>query len=543
MSVSPIKNAEPQSAGALSVSATTLRWLRWAALAAPVVLLALFLATAHKRLHYPFELEWVEDGNLQELSRVANHQPLYVPPSLDYVPYLYAPLFFWLSALAAKTMGVGFAAMRMVSTLATLGVLGGLFALVYLEFPNTAAWPDRRVPRLLAASLAVGFFLSAYPVTFSFFDFGRVDMLCLCFAMLALLAGRRGYPVLAAVLWACSFQTKQGVLPVALLALCFEWQRPRRILLGLGSFVLLAGTSVALLNRNSGGWYWRYVFGMAGGFPLLKRQVGFFLPSVILTPFGLAVALALAALLLAPPHWRSRVTSFYVAGGLGMVLFTWYIYAHAGASWNSVLPAYLYLAIVAGLGAGRLYERLGRSQTSGASAAQALLLVSALMQMGMHLYTPNNYYPTTDEQEQVGGLIADLRKLPGDVLVFDHAQYAVLAGHRQFANGEAALAMLLIRNGQISAGLHQSYAEAIDQRKFSAIAFDDDPEPEVATSFWMPPGLLTDYPVKVQLAQLSGVFMTPRPVLLYMPCPGPDHPDPRRLFPTHLVDESRCPAQ
>ena len=543
MIVPSTQHAEPKAPDALTISATTLRWLRWAAMAAPVVLLALFLATAHKRLHYPYELEWVEDGNLQELSRVAHHQPLYVPPSLDYVPYLYAPLFFWFSALAAKVMGVGFAAMRMVSTLATLGVLGGLCALVYLEFPNTAGLPDRRVPRLLAATLAVGFFLAAYPVTTSFFDFGRVDMLCLCFAMLALLAGRRGYPVLAAALWVCSFQTKQGVLPVALLALCFEWQRPRRILLGLGSFLLLAGASVAWLNHSSGGWYWRYVFGMAGGFPLLKRQIGFFLPSVILGPFGLAVALALAALLLTPPRWRSRVTSFYVASGLGMVVFTWYIYAHLGASWNSILPAYLYLAMVAGLGVGRLYERLGVSQTAGASAAQALLLVAALMQMAMHVYTPNNYYPTTDEQEQVAGVIADLRKLPGDVLVFDHAQYAVLAGHRQFANGEAALAMLLIRNGQISEGLHQSYAEAIDQRRFSAIAFDDNPVQAVATSFWMPPKILIDYPVKVQLAQLGGYFMTPRPVVLYMPCPGPGHVDPKQIFPHHLVDESQCPGQ
>ena len=524
------------------MSSTALRSLRLALYAASGLMLLLFLVTALRRLHYPFDLEWVEDGNLQELARVVHHQPLYVAPSIEYVPYLYAPLFFWLGALLAKGMGLGFAAMRMLSILSTLGLLGGLFTFVYLEFPESglSKEPKRKVPRLLASTLAVGLFLCAYPVASSFFDFGRVDMLCLCFAMFALLAGRRGYPVLAAVLWVCSFQTKQGVLPVALLALCFEWQRPRRIAAGLATFALLAGASVAWLNHSSDGWYWRYVFGMARGFPLSARQIGFFLPNVIFTSFGLAVALALAALLLTPPDWRSRVTSFYVCNGLGMVLFTWYIYAHLGASGNSNLPAYLYLAIAAGLGLGRMYERLGRSGAAGASAGQSLLLAIALMQIAMHLYTPNNYYPTADERAELSGLVGDLRQIPGDVLVLEHAEYAEMAGHREFANGEAAIAMILVKNGQVSEGLRQGYADAIHARRFSAIAVDEAPERALSSSLWLPPDYRKDYPVEVQLAGLGGYFMTPRPVLLYMPCPGPANVDPARLFPNHLVNETLC---
>ena len=522
------------------VSALALRSLRGLTMAASGLMLVLFLLTAHRRLHYPFDLEWVEDGNLQELWRVVRHQPLYVPPSLDYVPYLYAPLFFWLAALVAKVTGVGFAAMRLLSTFATLGVLGGLFALVYLEFPSAGPAARRQMPRLLAATLAVGFFLCAYPVSQSFFDFGRVDMLCLCFAMFALLAGRRGYPALAAVLWVCAFQTKQGILPVALLALCFEWQRPRRIVIGLGTFSLLAAASVAWLNHASGGWYWRYVFGMAGGFPLVPRQIAFFVPHVVLAPFSVALALVCAALLLTPPAWRNRVTSFYVCSGLGMVLFTWYIYAHAGASANATLPAYLYLSIAAGLSVGRMTERLERSGAAWASGAQAVLLLAALMQICMHLYSLGTYYPTSDSDAEVSGLIADLRLIPGDVLVFEHAEYAVMAGHREFANGEAANAMIIIKKGQISAGLHQAYIDAVEQRKFSAVALDEEPDRAESSSVWLPPDFSSYYPVKVQLAKLGGYFMTPRPVLLYMPCPGPGHIDPRQVFPNLLVDESGC---
>ena len=513
-------------------------------MAASGLMLALFLVTALRRLHFPFDLEWVEDGNLQELLRVTRHQPLYVAPTLDYVPYLYAPLFFWLAALLAKVVGTGFAAMRLLSIAATLGVVAGLFALVYLEFPEPAAQAGaargRHIPRLLAATLAVGFFMCAYPVTASFFDFGRVDMVCLCFAMLALLAGRRGYPVLAALLWVCSFQTKQGVLPVALLALSFEWQRPRRILAGLGTFALVAGASVAWLNHTSNGWYGRYIFGMAGGFPLTARRLFFFLPDGIVLPFGLAAALALAALWLTPPDWRSRITGFYIAAGLGMLLFTWYISAHLGASANSILPAYLYLAIAAGLAVGRMYERLDQSDFAGASALQALVLVAAILQIAMHLYTPSQYQPGSIYQGQTAALVNEVRKLPGDVLVFDHAEYAVMAGHHEFANGEAAIAMILVKHGQISEGLRRQYLDAVHQHRFSAIALDDEPG---QFRFWIAPDLMNDYPVKVELVPGQTFDMTAHPVLLYMPCAGAGNVDPRKLFPDHLIDETRCPAQ
>ncbi len=534
---------EIQTERPILVPARVLRLLQALAVGLSLATVLLFLFTAHRRLHYPFDLEWVEDGNLQELWRVIRHQPLYLPPGIHYVPYLYAPLFFWLSSLVAKFTGVGFAAMRLLSTLGALGTLGGLFALVYLEFPASAAPGSRRSPRLLAACVAVGFFMCAYPQSGSFFDLGRVDMVCLCFTMLALLAGRRGFPVLAAVLWVLAFQTKQGVLPVALLALCFEWQKPRRIVLGLGTFAMLAGASVAWLNHGSGGWYWRYVFGMAKGFPLLARSIGLFLPRILFVPFGIALLLALAALLFTPPDWRSRASAFYLCSGLGMVAFTWYIYAHLGASGNSVLPTYLYISMTGGLALGRMLDRLERSGLPLASAAQATLLCACLVQMSMHLYTPNMFYPNSDERREVAAVVDDLRRIPGDVLVMDHAEYAVMAGHAEYANGEAAIAMILVHNGQISQVLHQSYADAIHQRRLSAIALDEEPAGDYEASIWAPADMAAYYPVKVHLLHLGGFYMTPRPVLLLMPCPDAAHADPAKLFPDLLVDEDACARQ
>ena len=519
------------------MSDRTLRILGFAAIALSALYVFLFLVTAHRRMHFAFDLEWVEDGNLQELWRVVAHQPLYVAPSIDYVPYLYAPLYFWLAAVVARFTGVGFQALRLLSIVGTLGTMAGLFAIVWLEFRGAA-----RAVRWLAASLAVGFFACAYPVSNSFFDFGRVDMVCLCFTIFALLAGRRGFPVLAALLWVAAFQTKQGILPVALLALCFEWQQPRRIVLGLGTFSVLAGGSVLWLNHVSGGWYGRYAFGLAGGFPLLARQIGHFFPQAIFGPFGILCLLALAALLTNPPAWRGRTTAFYLVSGLGLVMFTWYITAHGGASANSLLPAYLYLALVGSLAVGRMLLRLRASDATWARAAQALILCAVLVQLAMHSFTPGMFQPTRDYREELTSLIADLRKLPGDVLVMDHSTYAVMAGHSQHSNGEAAIAVLIAGKGAPTEDLRRSYRQRIYTRSFTAIALDAVPAEGTASMYWLPADFALYYPVTVQVARLGTYSITPYPGLLYMPCPTPGQPDPATLFPNHLVDESRCVA-
>jgi 4-amino-4-deoxy-L-arabinose transferase-like glycosyltransferase len=47
--------------------------------------------------------------------RVLQHQPLYVPPQIAFIPFEYPPLYFWVSALVAKIVGIGFFPLRLVS--------------------------------------------------------------------------------------------------------------------------------------------------------------------------------------------------------------------------------------------------------------------------------------------------------------------------------------------------------------------------------------------------------------------------------------------
>ena len=103
-------------------------FLRWVVSALAVGLFAVYLAIVPARIAYPFELEWMEGACVDHVRRVLAGQPLYVAPSLDFVPFVYPPLYFWLSAALARVTGIGFLPLRLVSSVSSLGC----FALIFL---------------------------------------------------------------------------------------------------------------------------------------------------------------------------------------------------------------------------------------------------------------------------------------------------------------------------------------------------------------------------------------------------------------------------
>lgn len=161
----------------LSFPQRTVALLRCVLAGCSGILVLLFLQSAYRRIRYPYVLEWIEEGNLQEVARYVHHLPVYIAPSIEYTANIYAPLYFWVSSWFARWMGVSFASMRIVSFISTLGLLCGMAALVWQELPRKSA------ARALSTVFAVGLFLSLYPISTAFFDLGRVDMLCTIFVI------------------------------------------------------------------------------------------------------------------------------------------------------------------------------------------------------------------------------------------------------------------------------------------------------------------------------------------------------------------------
>src|ERR1035438_6058728 len=314
----PVKSGMPNQAASTrsrqEALAAAERWLVRALGVVSVSLIMLFLYTALRRMHYPFWFDQREGGTVTQVWRIVHGDPLYTRPTPDFVPYLYAPLYFYLAAALSKVLGVGYASLRLVSILGTLGSLGVIYALIHSETRSR-----------LAGLAGAGLFAACYHPLEGWFDMGRVDSLFVFLFLLGIYCTRRAPILLAVLVWLIALQTKQTVLPVAIIVLCADWQRPRRMVLGLAALLTGIAASILLMNHLTGGWYSYYLFGTAKGLPWIMRTAVLYLPVDLLQPFGLSFLIVLASLLSKPPALRGRSTQFYLVVSFAIYGSIWYV--------------------------------------------------------------------------------------------------------------------------------------------------------------------------------------------------------------------------
>jgi len=104
-------------------SSALARWrgAGWLALAVPGALQVILLIVAmFGRIAYPYDLEWMEGGLLHHAARIADGSGIYVAPSVDFIPYLYTPLYPGLLAAISDITGISYVVGRTISVLSTL---------------------------------------------------------------------------------------------------------------------------------------------------------------------------------------------------------------------------------------------------------------------------------------------------------------------------------------------------------------------------------------------------------------------------------------
>jgi len=481
------------------------RWLRVCVVGLAGFFVALFVYTAMRRLHYPYDLEWVESGVLASIARITHGQPLYAKPSVDYVPYLYAPLYLYVCAWVTKLTGVSFVAARLVSAMSALATQALLMMYVRRE---TRSW--------LAGIAAAGIFASLYFFVEGWFDIGRVDSLFVLLFLLAIYCTRFEHPLIAAFVWVLAFQTKQNALPIAIPFLLLYWERrrPMRMVMALGAYTVLAWGSIAWLNHGSDSWYRFYVFGTVKGLQLVARSAVMYPEEMLLRPLGIIFVVIAAAALMTPVSLRSRRAAFYAAGSLVMYASFWYVRAHHGAVTNAMLPIYLWTLLLFGMALARLMVAMQRGELGGAAWINVLLL-AVVFQMASQVYGPGTLIPTAAQRADRDKFEQQLQAIPGDVYVVNHSWDAVLAGKQAHAEGEAAGAVI-DAGGVESVAFKQEMRSAILQHKFAAIAVDAGYKDYAP---WLTPDELAEYPVRVAVwGSENGRVLTSQPVEILLPC-------------------------
>ncbi len=395
------------------------------------------------RIGHPYVLEWQEGAMVDIVLRILDGAPIYTAPGIEFVPQIYAPLYFYVSALASLVVGEGFVALRLVSVLASLGLFTVMFELVRRETGSRGA-----------GLLAVGLLTGCYARDAAWLDVGRVDSLFLFLAMLGALwlrhaPSRRPFPyaLCGALIFAAAFFTKQQGLLLGLLFL--PWllvARGVQCALVFGVALTLSCTlGVRLFDHATQGWFSFYLFTLPGGHPLFAPMIlGFFVVDLIV-PLGPASLLAVYCIF---SRWpvdgaKARLSAFgdvvfwavLLAGGVGIA---WGSRMHSGGAANVVLPAHACVAVAFAVAMHRLGV-VGRSPEQppawlGPPGRRTALLVVAIAQLLWLVYDPRPLVPGEADRRAGDALVAFIESAPGEVWASWHGYLPVLAGKQGFAH-------------------------------------------------------------------------------------------------------------
>jgi len=417
------------------------------------------------RIGHPYVLEWEEGAMVDQSLRILRGLPLYVAPSMDFVPQLYAPLYFQLGAWASALLGEGFVPLRVVSVLASLGAMGFMAALARRE---ARSW--------LAALLTVGFFAATYRLGVAWLDVARVDALFLFFTMAAVHVVRtretRAGEWVAGVLFWLAFLTKQQGLLFALPMLGYV-ALARGVgpaLRTFGPFAVLASASTLWLHWTTDGWSTWYVFVMPSGHEIfLPMVVGFWWMDLI-QPIGIACVFVLVWLGLSFPRstprtrgaWNDFLFWFCFLGGC--VGISWGSRMHWGGATNVVLPAYMAIAVVFGVSLARWLRGPGWRPVAIGGLA--------VLQLGWLFYDPRPLVPGERERRAGDQLVERMAAIDGEVLATWHGYIPERAGKRVYAHRSAINDVMRAGDSEARRLLEADLIRSLDERRFAVVVVD-----------------------------------------------------------------------
>ena len=433
-----------------------LRALRAAAALAGLAVIGAYLAIALDRLGYPFTLEILESNSLVEVHRLVAGQPLYAAPAVSYVPDGYPPLYFAVSAALAGVLGPGYLPLRLVSLVSSLACFAIVTRLVQRETESAAA-----------GMAAAGVLAATYFAASEWFDVARVDSLFLALSAAALYAARwmhrtRG-AIAAGLLLGAAFLTKQTALAegVAVLAAAAAGPRRRLAVPAALTYAAVLGGSTLVLGLVSHGWYVYYVFVQMSEHKFIAASAVLFWTRYLLPTLGIAMCAVMLG--------ARRMPVMLLAGCSALVVEGYAALVHAGGNVNDALPAYLVVALLAGLAMGE--RNAGRHsvrarQWLGAVVAGLVVAQVTVLATG---FRPSRAIPSNADRAAGLRLMAGVRALGGTVLIPADPGLALMAGLPPGEDQVATADVLHASDQAAQAAFTGSVARAVAQQQFTAI--------------------------------------------------------------------------
>jgi len=431
--------------------------------------IAIYIFIALSRISYPYELEWMEGGAVDHVIRVLKGETIYPAPSLEFLPYVYTPLYHYVAAFSSLMFGIGFFSLRLPSFLSSLVCLYLLYLIVRNETGDSPS-----------GILATGLFAGSYRITGAWLDISRPDSLFLALLLGAFyLIRNRSTPrtdLVAGLLLAAALLTKQTTItmaaPLGMALLITETRRAIRIF---AVFGIISAIGIIILHVTTHGWFTFYTFQLPRYFSIriLQDEIYSFWTRDLL--FHLPVAASVALLLLITLSIRDiRQSLFFWAVTLGSLVGSWLPRMQYGGYDNTLIPAYAIISILFGMG---IHTLLPESPTINPVPARLRRMgLSLLVMLQFHIlnYNITDQIPAHDDRMAGDRLQSMLRHVDGDAFVPYHGYLPSLAGHPSFAHQMQISDMLGCAPKEISHPVARDITDALEERRFSMIILDQD---------------------------------------------------------------------
>lgn len=442
------------------------RMLMMLVFASAIFYLFIYIWIVVNRIRYPFELEWIEGSMVDQVQKLINGEMIYQAPSINFVPFNYPPLYFYISAGVSVLLGEGFFPLRMVSFAASLVSILSIFLIVKDETKNW--W---------AATISTGLFIATYRITGAWLDIARVDSLYLALWLLFIyiIRGKKTIPfaVLTGVLAALAILTKQTAIittfPVIVILAGWRWKYAISMLALIG--IILGGTTFGL-NQFTDGWYSYYVF------TLLQNQVWILQAFISFWNEDLLIHLPIATLFaiiyFVNIYHKDRKGFFqWLAIFLGALIGSFVTRVRMGGYDNVLLPLFAVITILFGMGLNDLLVKKGLPLPKNGYWSANIVLVACLIQFAVLLYNPLAQIPSARDREAGYELINLISNVEGEVFLPDHGYISKMAGKMTYAHNSEIWEVL--RGNQSNVGkdfLSKDLDDAIRLQKFDLIIFD-----------------------------------------------------------------------
>jgi hypothetical protein len=462
----------------------------WLLVALPALYqIGLLVVTIYSRYGYPYDLEWMEGGMLHHAQRIRDGTGIYVPPSVDFIPYLYTPLYPSLLALFGGAFGVTYQVGRGISIAGLIGIA----SVAILAIGNKRHQHLRREAVWGGLVLALGLFAAIYPYVEGWYDLVRADtfFLFLATAGIAALprwaqtgegfAGHGKVAAGAAVLTLAFFTKQTGIIYVGLggaIVAVLAWRRAPIYIATAG---IIGGGGTLVLNATTHGWYWTYVSKIhrTHDFNMDRFWKSF---GNILWHFPMLTIVVAATLILAGVTWWRRRELPIQTRPLMLWSVTFAVSTIVGAvGWgtefahfNAYMPAFLHGALAAGSAVPAAYacarflwgeRKHPELVASGAALAVAIPLALTCL---TSTWRPKDFIPTETDVAAGDRLIARLRTIKGEVWMPSHPWYLYMAGKTPRVH-RMGIKDVTTRSTRIVEGLDLS----LEHHAFTALALDN----------------------------------------------------------------------